>query len=294
MKKFMSIILIIFTFFSLSFTAFAEDIILDELITEDIVIGQFPEELFDDDYIYSPDYSDGRKRFVIDEANIFTPQQEIKLMDMTNEIYSKYGFELVLYTTDTKIYKPIQDFADDYYDYNGYGDNGMFFMISLDERDYYTSTAGYAINLFDNKKLNRLHNYVLEDLSDDQYYDAFYKYAEEVALSVDAYNNGTAHFIPLSKADASRLIKKEAIVFIMAIIIAVVIVKSFEKALNAANKKVEANNNIDYGTFILSHSNDVYVTTQISKIPKSDNNSRGGGSHRSSSGRSHGGGGGKF
>ncbi len=85
---------------------------------------------------------------VVDDADLLTDIEEIVLLDKLGEISSRQGMDVVVVTTDSLGGKSPMAFADDYYDYNGYAEDGILLLISMEERDCWISTAGYGIVAF--------------------------------------------------------------------------------------------------------------------------------------------------
>lgn len=112
-------------------------------------------------------------RFITDEADLFTAEEETKLLEKVDEIRSKYNIDVVLHTTDSLGGKTVVAYADDYYDYNEYADDGLVFMLCMGTRDYYTSTKGRAIDVINDSAIEYLGEEIVSDLSAGNYYEAF-------------------------------------------------------------------------------------------------------------------------
>ena len=73
-------------------------------------------------------------------------------------------------------------YADDFYDYNGYGygdsRDGILLLISMEERDWRISTCGYGITVFTDAGQEYISDKFLPYLSDGDYSEAFTKYAD--------------------------------------------------------------------------------------------------------------------
>ena len=59
---------------------------------------------------------------------------------------------VVVVTENSLDGKSAQDYADDFFDYNGHGygddDSGVLFLIGMDERKWAITTYGYGITAF--------------------------------------------------------------------------------------------------------------------------------------------------
>lgn len=292
MKKTISLTLILFMYFSLVSTAFAAD------------IKNLP-------------YDSTLPR-VIDKADILTESEEKRLNELIENIVTDYSFDLVILTVNSIGNKTVQDFADDYYDYNHYGygesSDGILFMLNMSERDYYSSTTGKGIDVFTDYSLDFLHNEVVSHLSSGDYFYAFERYIiligeilESEKTSGIIYDNDNPfddNFIEsIPKANTGYFPDTEYILIALLVgfFIAFVAVSNMKGKMKTAVFKNSARDYVIPGTFVLTKEADRFLfrTTTRVKIENDTSNTggkAGGGSsvHTGSSGTSHGGGGGKF
>ena len=90
--------------------------------------------------------------------------------------------DIVVVTTDSlEGYTP-QEYADNVFDYCGYGvgDNrdGLLLLVSIEDNDWHISTSGYAITAFTDAGIEYMSEQFLPYLSDGEYYKAFSTYAD--------------------------------------------------------------------------------------------------------------------
>lgn len=87
---------------------------------------------------------------------------------------------MIIVTVDSLNGKTVEEYADDYYDDNGYGygenDSGILFLVAMDDRQWNISTSGDAITAFTDAGLAYMEDQFVPDLSDGAYLDAFSKY----------------------------------------------------------------------------------------------------------------------
>jgi len=83
---------------------------------------------------------------VFDQADLFSEEEEQALEDQIAEIKSRARLDLVVVTTEDAQGKASRSYADDFYDTGGFGIgknyDGMLFLIDMDNREIYISTAG--------------------------------------------------------------------------------------------------------------------------------------------------------
>lgn len=262
-----------------------------------------------------------------DSADLLTESEEEALLSRLDEISHSFGFDIVIYTTpDLGEYTDVVAFSDDYYDYGefGYGADrdGVLFVISMAERDWYISTCGYGITLFSDDYIQYIGSVIVSDLSAGNYAEAFNKfvdicygdlsnpsqsgdgyYYDEPGIDYfygedGAYNN---YYGTQKKADLFS-VKYIFIALVIGAVASLIIVLLMRGKLKTVRFQNSANSYIKSGSTVLTDKRDIYLYRNVSKTPiPKDNNSgshHSGGSgssvHTSSSGVSHGGGGGKF
>ena len=241
---------------------------------------------------------------VFDDANLFTEEEITKLGEEANIISNNYDMDIVIVTTNDANGKTSREYADDYFDYNGFGvgndSDGILFLIDMDNREAYISTSGIGIRYLTDERIENIIEGVLNSgLGDGDYYGG-----------AMAFLSGTKGFlergIPSDQYSEDESVKEEnSLTFLEGIISlasgGVVSAGFFFRT----KSKYKMKNPVKPLTFrensimnLVSQEEillDTVTTHRI--IPKaSSNNSTSGKSttHTSSSGKTHGGGGGKF
>jgi len=223
---------------------------------------------------------------VYDGAGLLSESESSSLKSRINNIIDNYKFDAVIVTVDSLDGKSPRDYADDYYDYNGFGFgdsyDGIIFLISIEDRDYYISTAGKGYQIIDDLRINAINNEVVSYLSSEKYYQALTKFLEMTERYLENPESG-------SEGSGGKFV----FVWIAALIIALISVLLMKAQLNTARPKPLAHDYVVPGSFNLTHKRDSFLTTNTTRTlrPKDKGKSE---VHTSSSGRKHGGGGGKF
>ena len=78
--------------------------------------------------IFSVAAAADRDNYVIDEAGLLEDKEIEKLSENIEDLSDKYNMDIVLLTVDSLNGKTPNEFADDFYDYNGYAEDGIFFL----------------------------------------------------------------------------------------------------------------------------------------------------------------------
>ncbi len=227
---------------------------------------------------------------VVDDADLLTENEEKSLESKIKAITDKYDFDIVLVTADTLGGKTPMAYADDYYDYNGYGANkncdGVLLLVSMEDRDWWISTKGYGIKAFTDSGIQKAGETFVSYLSDGEYSRGF-----------ESFLNTTEDYVSAAKNQVkNRVIMAIGGSFLAALIAAIVTVLILKFQLKSVKFQSGAAHYEVAGSMNITRSNDVFLFKNISKTRRAESNSGGGGSstHTSSSGSTHGGGGGKF
>ena len=119
---------------------------------------------------------------LVDRGELLTDREESELLSKLDEISERQKMDVVVVTVDGLEGKTAMAYADDFYDYNGYGygdsRDGILLLISMEERDWRISTCGYGITVFTDAGQEYISDKFLPYLSDGDYSEAFTKYAD--------------------------------------------------------------------------------------------------------------------
>lgn len=253
---------------------------------------------------------------VIDEANIISAQTEEKLVERLKDISTAYETDLVVLTINSSDGKSHMDYADDYFDYNGYGcgdDNtGTLFLICMEEgnRGCHISTCGEDIERLNDNEIDSILDIVVPYLSSGDYDQAVLEYADSIENELyyesvyghdfdDDYDYDYDHDYGYSTETKAEHVGKAYLgAFIAGIIVAVIAGSILKSKMTPVQQAVSARNYLVDGSFNLTRSFDMFLYKNVSKKarPKESSGGHGGGgsSHSGSSGVSHGGGGRSF
>ena len=130
------------------------------------------------------------KALVNDFSDLLSDTEEEKLNRRLQKIRDKYGFDAVVVTTDSFNGMSAGDYADDFYDYSQYSDDGILFILNMAERTWYVSTKGKAIDYFTDYGIDEIFEEMSDDLSRGRYYDAFVIYGDQVEEYIINGNKG--------------------------------------------------------------------------------------------------------
>lgn len=249
---------------------------------------------------------------VADNAGLLTPQEVTALEDKALSLGTEYGMDIVILTADRLDGKRPQDYADDYYDTQGYGDSGILFLLAMEEREWYISTCGDAIYALTDYGIQELGETVVPYLSEGEYYEGFDAYLNALPDYLEAYRDGapvdgyadnSGDYYHGDREDVVYYQRETSPSLLLSLVLGVaagaVTVLIMRACMNTKRKQHSASDYLKPGSFHMRTHQDMFLYSNVSKVRRQENNNNhhgGGGSsvHTSSGGRSHGGGGGKF
>jgi len=245
-----------------------------------------------------PAFAAGNAGYVVDGADLLTESEEMELSAKLEEISQRQKMDIVVVTTDGLDGKSPMEYADDYFDYNGYGHgenrDGVLLLVSMEDRDWWISTRGYGITAFTDAGIDYISEKFLPDLSDGDYAEAFNIYADwcdkfiNEARTNKPYDKDNLPHAPLSLVWVPISIA-------LGFAIALISVGIMKGSLKTVHRQSEADSYIKSGSMNITESRDLFLYSRLDRTPRpKDNDSSGSTTHTSSSGATHGGGGGKF
>lgn len=219
---------------------------------------------------------------VVDSAELINNDE--KLQERLESIGEKYDMDIVIVTVDSLGIKTATAFADDFYDYNDYSDDGILFLLSMEDRDWAISTKGRGIKIFTDSKQSDIFSAMKHDLANNDFDDAF-----------DIFAQNCEEILINSKR--TRYIMIFGIAVVVGLIAALITVFIMKGQLKSVRYERNAGHYLKNNSINLTQNYDIFLYKTLSKSKReSSSSSSGGGSstHTSSSGSTHGGSSGKF
>lgn len=251
--------------------------------------------------VFCPVYAD--KELVADQAGLFSQEEAANLREGVRVLGEQYAMDIVIVTTSDAEGKSSRDYADDYFDYNGYGKgeerDGILLLLDYDNREAYISTSGSGIRYLTDERIERILDKVFNNgLTDGDNYGAANAFLE-------ATGSYLAEGIPDDQHTVSEPVANTLSVLEAAAGAAVsgafglgffAMTKGRYKGKPRPNIFEYRKNSLVNMGIVEDNMVNQYVTTRRIVRQDSSSGSSSGRSttHRSSSGRSHGGGGRKF
>ena len=234
---------------------------------------------------------------VEDRADLLSDAEETELRAYLDAIAKNHTFEVAVCTVASTGGKTGEEFADDEYDYKGYGYgenyDGILLVVFMSddqgERGYHMSTFAKGEKVFSDRAFDYTEEQFLDSLKAENYYEAFKKFGGACDYVISYYEaNGKAMAYPFA------WYLWLGIGLLVGIIIALIVTGSMKSKLTSVKMQAAAQSYIRPNSLQLTQSRDYFVYRTVTRTARPKNTGSSGGSHTSSSGRSHGGRGGSF
>jgi len=218
---------------------------------------------------------------VIDNAGLLTSDQRSALETQVNKAISVMNMDLVVLTIDDAEGKTSAAYADDYYDYNGYGTgsnkSGALILIDMDNRQIYISTTGEMINRLSDSDIESVIDSGYSRLKSGDYYGCLTKCVKSLE------DKGRGNYISVMEWVISA-----AIAIGCGLLACLFVVRSYKMKINKDTYPYRENSTLNLET-----NEDAFVNTVVTtrRIETNTGGGGGGSTHVGSSGTSHGGGG---
>ena len=230
---------------------------------------------------------------LVDDAGLLTDTEAANLEAKLSQISDRHNVDIVIVAVDSTDGKSPMDFADDYYDYNGYRTDGILLLVSMDDSDWWVSTTGYGITAITDAGLDYMSDRFVPYLSDGEFAQAFEKFADLCDEFITQAKTGDPYDSHNLPKEPFSLVTNLLIALGIGLVAAWIVTGSMKAKLKTVRQQAKADDYIASGSLQLTHSRDLFLYTHLDRRekPKSDSGSS---THTSSSGTTHGGGGGKF
>lgn len=230
---------------------------------------------------------------LVDDAWLLSSPEASQVEGELSRISAKYGVDIVIVTVDSIGWQSPMAYADDYYDNNGYGPDGILLLVSMEESDWWVSTTGYGITAVTDAGLQYMSERFVPYLSDGEYAQAFLEFARLCEAFIAQANTGDPYDSYNLPKDPFAFGTNLIIAVVIGLVAALIVTGVLKAQLKSVARQARADAYITPGSLQITHSRDIYLYSHISRRERPKQSS-GSSTHASSSGTRHGGGGGKF
>lgn len=240
---------------------------------------------------------------IADWAELLSESEEVELSDCLDEISERQQLDVVIVTVDSLEGADVTAYADDFFDYNGYGfgenKDGILFLISMEERDWCISTSGYGITAFTDAGQEYLSEKFLPYLSDGEYAEAFRTFAVWCDDYITQARAGTPYDVDNVPTEPFSPLGAFIIAVVIGLIVAFIATGIMRLGLRSVFSEPKADSYIKKDSLNLTKNYDLFLYRNVTRTERqretsTASSSGGSTTHTSSSGNTHGGSKGKF
>ena len=248
--------------------------------------------------------------YVTDQAGLLLPEEIASLEEKASALSADYGIDAVILTVDSLDGQRAQNYADDYYDNHGYRDDGVLFLLTMAEREWYISTSGSMIYTLTDYGIQQVGENVVACFAEGYWYTGLYQFLDQLSYYLDAYESGAPidgyadYSGDYYHGDQEEVVYYEKETYpnffyslLAGLAAAGISLGVMRSSMNTKRSQRNAGAYLEEGTWNLYQHRDLFLYSNVTKPRRQQSSSGGGGGssvHRSSGGRRHGGGGGKF
>ena len=202
---------------------------------------------------------------IYDFAELLTEEEEKQLYDKVKEFIANTNLDLAIVTINTNVKDSTQEYADDFYDYNDFSIDGLAFVIDMQNRIFYISTAGKAMLYYDDYRIE----YILSALDQEMYNHEYFNACNTlISQLTEYYNNGFSDNADKYVVIGTQIYRKTP--YLLLSIIAVVSATIGTLILALRNKKIKlATNSNDYfdnKSFEITKDTKEFISSNTSRV----------------------------
>ena len=230
-----------------------------------------------------------------DIAELLTESENAEVLAKLDEVSERQGVDLVILAVDEpEEGLTIEQDATEWYEYLGFGEDGVMLYISMEERDWYVLTSGFGITAVTDAGIDYISEKFLDALSEDNYsgaFNAFIKYTDEFITQA---KTGEPYDVGNMPKEPYNLVMNLVISLAIGFIIAAIVTGIWKNQLKSVALQTRATSYMKQGSLNIEDARDFFLYRTINRVEKQRDSDGGSSTHKSSSGKTYGGKGGKF
>ncbi len=145
------------------------------------------------------------KTYVVDQADLLTQEEEAELEAKLQSVSDQVNADVVVLTVNNIEEEDLDEYADDFFDYNGYGRgdyyDGVLLLLDLFDDGtgrWYFSTSGDGVRAFPDWRIDEAGETIYPYLKNRDYYGAFNAYAD---LCLDYFGDRVGDYMVYENGD---------------------------------------------------------------------------------------------
>lgn len=201
---------------------------------------------------------------IYDDAKLLYDTEITTLKTELDNLSNITNWDCAIVTTDNANNKSSVDYAKDYYTSINFKENGILYLLDLDNREIYVYTAGETSKYINEVRLNEIFNSGVEYASVGSYYKSL---SEQISMTLDYFNQGLPIDSEVAASKASTLIAGVVIGIIAAIASVLHVLKSYGFKEEELDYDYKSKSKIDL-TVSSDNLADAYLTTKVKDIER--------------------------
>ena len=229
---------------------------------------------------------------IYDFGNLLTDSEEDKLYTQIKKFIDGASLDFAIVTISDNVKNSSKDYAHDFYDYNMFDNDGILFLIDMDNRSIYMSTNGTAVSLFPDSRMEPILENVYGKVSQKKYYDACLSFTTSISEFIELGDSDYNEDVVIN--DDGTITKNLHLleVFLFALIGTIIIIVILIMMNRMVSKATLAKEFLNKETMKINDISEVFLGSHTSKTLIADDSSNM--TSKGSSGQNHGGKGHKF
>lgn len=217
----------------------------------------------------------GSGNLVNDGENLLSTAEAAELEALYADYAENHGFTPVLVTTDRFNGQSAEDYAGDFYDDHAYPYDGILYLVSLTEGEWYILTNGVCYDRISDWDAQEMGEILVDYLRDGEYCEAFTRFPELAVHFMEASDSNYGGVdAPVRQKNYGKTI---AISMGVGLLIGGIAVAIMAAKMKSVRQQSGASDYIRSGSMQLTHSRDIFLYSHVHRTPKPKNNSSGGG-----------------
>ena len=244
-----------------------------------------------------------RPDLLVDMEDLLDETEEELVREELEKVSNQYDFDVVIVTVSDFGGKTSSEYADDFFDYQGYGRgsnfDGILLLVSEGQREWAISTTGYGIYAFTDAGQSYMTDNFLFYLSDGDYYFGFLEFADLCDIFLEQAATGVPYDgdnMPKSPFSVMWVL----IALFIGLIVALIGTAVLKSGMKSVHRQTVAGDYVVKGSLRITDDHELFLYRKLTRTARPKETSSGGGTrsgsrtHVSSSGRTHGGSSGRF
>ncbi|WP_010282112.1 TPM domain-containing protein [Bacillus timonensis] len=245
---------------------------------------------------------------IFDQANLFSDTEKVELQEQASRLSEQFQMDITIVTTNDSEGKSARQYASDFYDSHefGYGqtEDGVLYLIDMDNREVYIFTRDRIVDYFPDVTVEEILDHVYPYLTEEAFGESAKAFLADLEMTMDKGipegSSSSDGYVPSegntsytasggSVGSNDELIKELLLYLAIAVGIGVISI-GIMAMYNRGRSTTTASTYLESNSFNVTNKMDRHYNTRVTQQKIQQNTNSGGGSSFSGGSRSGGGG----